>query len=175
MDSFTELYTFRTDHTLKQGETHLPGLNISCGLCKWSLEGATHLEGIGANLCDVVEQGPQSRRWKHSREQEDITELNKHLQVVIQGALREQEDITKLSKHLQVVIQGAPSATEREKNLCLCSWQNRKEAGSIRAVAETSEWSTHFSFLGAVTKIQYTPLLKRFLYHSRIFQIKPPP
>ena len=66
---------------------YLPGANVRCRLSERSLEDTAHLEGVGTDLSDVVEQGPDGGEREHGGEEEHVAELQEHLQVVVQGTL----------------------------------------------------------------------------------------
>lgn len=72
---------------LLQWTTNLPCTNIWCRLSKRPLEDSCHFERIRTNLRDVVEQRPQGGQRKRRREEENITKLQKHLQVIVHCTL----------------------------------------------------------------------------------------
>lgn len=67
--------------------TYQPDANAIGELTKWPLLRRAHLEGIAANLDDIVEQGTCGSKWKCTREQCHIAKLNQHLQLVFQRVL----------------------------------------------------------------------------------------
>ena len=71
--------------------SHLPDSYVCCGVREGSFEHAAHLEGVGVNLCDVVQHHQDSSQRVDAGEQTDVTKQQEQLQVVIKCTLRERE------------------------------------------------------------------------------------
>lgn len=77
--------------------SHLPDSYVCCRVREWTLEHATHLEGIRVNLCDVVQHHQDSSQRVDAGEQTDVTKQQEQLQVVIKCPLRERRAHTDIT------------------------------------------------------------------------------
>lgn len=69
--------------------SHLPDSYVRRRVRERSFEHATHLEGVGVNLCDVVQHHQDGSQRVNAGEQTDVSKQQEQLQVVIEGTLRE--------------------------------------------------------------------------------------
>lgn len=69
---------------------YLPCSNVFYFLTKRSPEVGAQFESIAADFDDVVQQSTQGSQWESRREENDITKLNEHLQVIFEGILDEE-------------------------------------------------------------------------------------
>lgn len=67
--------------------THLPDTNALCPNAEGSLEDTAEFEGVGTDLYEVVEESAHGSQRESRREESHIAKLDKHLQVVLKGAL----------------------------------------------------------------------------------------
>ena len=70
-----------------QGGRHLPDSDAGSRLSERSPERATQFKSVRTNLNQIVHQRPERCHRKHGREEEDVTELQKQLQIVVKRAL----------------------------------------------------------------------------------------
>lgn len=74
---------------IKLTDTNLPDSDVCSRVSKGPFEHMTHLEGIGVNLCDVVQHHQDGSQRVDAGEQADVAEEQKELQVVVKCSLRE--------------------------------------------------------------------------------------
>ena len=67
--------------------TDLPLSDVLHSLSEGSLEAGTELQGIAADLNDVVDKSAHGRQGKRRREEHHVAKLNKHLLVVLKRIL----------------------------------------------------------------------------------------
>jgi len=65
---------------------NLPSPNILHPLSERALHGRAQFEGIDTNFQNIVEQTKQWCQREHGSKEDNVTELDKHLQIVVQRA-----------------------------------------------------------------------------------------
>lgn len=69
--------------------TYLPGTNVFNPLSEWSSQVSAQFESIAPDLDNVVKKSTQGCEWEGGGEQNHITELYEHLQVIFKCVLWE--------------------------------------------------------------------------------------
>ena len=121
--------------------TDLPCADGSCGNCKRPLVHATQLEGVGPHFDDVVEQGPECGHGVRGREQNDVTKLQKHFQIVVEGTLSQAEAYDDL---------GVSSSGKTTEQFIYTSEHKTSRIAAVTKLENGSNVSRHFNLVKMV-------------------------